>query len=524
MQFKNKYTVFVILTILSYLLFARSFSYNIQNSSFLIASNLYQDFGAHIANIRYFASGGTNIEVPFFAGGGLMYHFMFDLCVGIVERIGLRIDITYNLISALSLSLLFILLYKFASKLFKNKFVGMISPVLFILNSDLSFIQVIQKYGLSLISYYHHNTYTQGRIWDVLIEKNFLNINTFLNQRHMIFALCVFLYVINKIIFEKKLSNKSIILLAVVIGLLPFWHFAILIALYIFLFSLFAAFKEKRQDIGKIIFLSLLLVIPQAFLIKHNLTSQLIFYPGFIIQQLSLKTFILFWIWNLGTTIPLAVYGFRKSNTFQKKVILSFFPIFILANLFKFAPDIFDNHKFFNVWIMSMNVLAAWGLYNILSKKIYSKFVFAAGIILATTSGFLNLLVVKNDVYVKVQDSYKTSLGVWVSKNINQSEILITNAQIYDPISLLGRRTFLGRPQYIFLYGGSPNRRAEELEMVLEGRDDKKIKQLLQTNNIKYIVIYKWSDLSNILTANKKYFDRGFIKVYEDNTATVYKI
>lgn len=510
---------------MAFLLFERSFSYDAAHNVFLIESNLYQDAGAHIPMIRHFSLSRNFLpEVPFYAGAGLLYHFMFDFYAGILEYLGVRIDLAFNLISAFSIAALLYLILEFSRFLFKSALVGILASAFFILNSDLSFIQLIQKYGLSISSFYHNNTYIQGQIFNLAVGKNFLNINTYLNQRHLVFGLAIFLFILNSVLFQKKLTNRSLILSIFLISALPFWHLSVLVALYVVFTACVIFFKDLRMNIFKIIIFSAIFVISQILLIKQNSINQILFNPGFTISNLSLQNFSLFWMWNLGIAIPLVIYGFIVSNSFQKKIFLVFLSLFVIANLFQFSADIFDNHKFFNAWIISVNIFSAFGIYHLFKKSSIFKFLSIASIVLITLSGFLNLFIVKNDVYAKIPDSSKTKFGAWVLGNIRPSDIIFTNGEIYDPASIVGARTYLGRTHYIFLYGADASNRISAKNIVFRGDDDKKIRQTLKNNKITYIIIYKEGTSPNLTLANTVYFNQNFKKLYEDNSAIVYKV
>ena len=189
----KKYCLVLPLIGLIYYFFNKSFSYDNASKGFLISSNTYMDFGAHIPFARFLTSGGnSSFEVPFYAGKNFIYHYFFDFYVGILEFLGMRIDLAFNIISVLSLFFLLVVIYELAYLLFKNRYVGLLSSLLIIFNSDLSFIQVFKKYGLSIVGLYNHNEYFMRELWGVVIKGNFLNINVYLNQRHLIFALLWF--------------------------------------------------------------------------------------------------------------------------------------------------------------------------------------------------------------------------------------------------------------------------------------------------------------------------------------------
>ncbi|MGH7246166.1 MAG: DUF2298 domain-containing protein, partial [Candidatus Levyibacteriota bacterium] len=187
----------------SFWLFGKSFGYDTKTGSFLIASNIYLDFGAHIPFIRSFSLGNNFPgEVPFFANTGLLYYFLFDFFAGILERTGIRIDIAFNLLSVISFSFLLYMIYTIAYTLFKKKIVGYLSVLFFLLSSNLSFLTFFQKYGLhfsTISNWWHHNLYLEGQpiiLSKILTPQIFWNLNTYLNQRHFVFGILFFLCII----------------------------------------------------------------------------------------------------------------------------------------------------------------------------------------------------------------------------------------------------------------------------------------------------------------------------------------
>lgn len=111
------FLTFVTIAMLSFLIFDKSFSFDNKTGEFLIASNLYQDLGGHIPYIRSLSIGKNYpFEVPFYSGGKIPYYFMFDFYSSILEKLGLRIDHSLNLLSAISFSSLIFSIVWFGEK------------------------------------------------------------------------------------------------------------------------------------------------------------------------------------------------------------------------------------------------------------------------------------------------------------------------------------------------------------------------------------------------------------------------
>lgn len=520
--------LWILFTSVIFIFFERTFNYDSLSSIFSIQSNLFQDFGAHISFIRYFSSGENYLpEVPFFAGKNLLYHFMFDFYASIFEYLGLRIDYAFNLISALSLAHLVNLLIGFSYLVFKSRMVGYISAAFVFFSTDLSFINLLDKYGFSFTSWYHHNEYIVGKLFGIEMGKNFLNINTYINQRHLIFALLFFI-IFTFLIYEnrhKRIGNKAKVILVLLLGLFPFWHITGLISSYIFLVSSSLLFKKIRRDIILVIIVSLVVVLPQLFIIKSSSVNEILFNPGFLMaSKLSIGSFVTFWIWNLGLLVPLVIFGLYKSDNSQRKLFLSLLPLFIIPLFFQFSRDIFDNHKFFNIWMISVAIFSAYALVRIMENGVVRKVIGFLLFLIAIVSGIAHFLVIKNDVYAKIPDYKNSELIGWIDVNIDSDEAVLTNGNIYDPVSIAGRKIFLGRAHYIYLYGGDPSERIIARELILSGNDLKDVKIILTGEGINYIILYKSSFAFNIQDTNYDFFELNFEKIYENHSGIIYKI
>src|SRR5579885_3661753 len=70
-----------------------TFSYDSKAKEMIIAEKVSSDFLAHIPLIRSFSFGHNwPPEYPLFPGVPIRYHFLFYAGVGLLEKIGFRID------------------------------------------------------------------------------------------------------------------------------------------------------------------------------------------------------------------------------------------------------------------------------------------------------------------------------------------------------------------------------------------------------------------------------------------------
>lgn len=507
-------------------LFSKAFGYDLVNSQFLIASNTYLDFGVHVPLIRSFSLGyNFPMEIPFFSGKDVFYHFMFDLYVGILEYTGMRIDYAFNLLSAITFTGLLIMIYKLSVFIFNRASIGFLAVIFFLLQGGLSVLEFFQKYGFSFFSLWHNSFYGEsGPLGNKTIGV-FWTLNTYLNQRQLIFGILFIIFFLYMMLQKSHLLKKQLFFLGGFIGLLPFWHTTMFLSLYLLCFGFWIFMPETRKKIIMVSSISLVFAIPALILISTNTSHPIVFKPGFLVSGiLSVKNLFLYWVWNLGFFLPTIVLGFILANKNQKKFFLSTLPLFLVPNFFQISSDMYDNHKFLNLWIILVIPFSALSIVWLLKKKIIYKFASIALCVGILSSGVLNLMVVKNDVRTRIDDYPKEKITQFMYKYIPYSAIVLSNGEIYDPLSIMGKRTYLGRSYYIYTYGANPYEREEKVRKILQSADILVVKSFLKEENISYIILYKGSFVKNPRSFNEAILRKNFIIIYEDNNGILIKV
>ena len=260
-------------------------------------------------------------------------------------------------------------------------------------------------------------------------------------------------------------------------------------------------------------------------MIKSHSFNELVLNPGFILyRDLTVKNFLLFWSWNLGLSIITMTLGVIYANKEQRKIFFVALALFIIPNLFQLGKNIYDNHKFFNVWIIFVNIFSAFAFFTLFQKKVLMKTFALILLIFLTASGILNILVIKNDVYARISDYPQNTLMTWALKNVAQNSLILTNGEIYDPMSIIGKKTFLGNSHQILSYGGNPDDRIIKQQLIFNNKDPQAVKDLLNSSGIKYVIIYKNNFAKNIKYRDYQLFKENFMIKYEDRYGIVFQI
>ncbi|HSD98571.1 MAG TPA: hypothetical protein VLB73_02640 [Patescibacteria group bacterium] len=528
-QFRNvhwtRWCLLGLLFIASYYLFSKAFGYDSIHGNFLIASHVYMDMGAHIPFIRSFSM-GNNIPfaVPFFAEKSIFYYPLFDFYTGLLEKYGMRIDIAYNFLSSLTLISFIVLLYKTTYVLFRKKSISILTVFLFFFPSTLQ-TPLLQtaSFKLFLQSFWHITSYNgSGPLGENTIQV-FWYFNTFLNQRPLLFGLAsLFLFVFMFLQQDKKILTKSMqIVLGTLLGFLALWHTLIYTISFFLLGSISLQIKYFFKYIP-FFFISLCIGVPAVLLLDK---FPIVFKPGFVLSNtLSLERLLLFWGWNLGVGIVLIPLGFIFAKKNMKLFFVPIFLLFIVPNLFQLAPYMYDNHKFFSIWIIFANMLSALALATIWNKKLLGKILTCIFLLFYILPGLCNFLVIKNDVKAVVTDYPRNSFMTFVKKNLPNDSIIFTNGEIYDPTNLVGKKTYLGRVHFIYTYGVSADTAIQNKNIALLGQDKNSIQILFKRLNIRYAVFYKNNFAHNTSDVNINFYKKNFTKIYEDTNGIIFKI
>lgn len=524
--------LFLFFLIFSWWLMNKTFRFDVGNSQFLISRHTLSDTALHLSLARSFSQGfNFPPQLPYFPGPPLSYHYYFDLMVGIFERAGLRIDFAFNGLSALSFAGLLFLIYKFPQMLFgKSKALGFLSVLLLLFPASLTFLDFFKgkAFNLSLFSdLWRLPDYIHKGPFDNSIISLLFTLNVFLNQRHLVLALAISLavlyFLVRSLIKSKAYSPKILFFFGFILGLSFRLHALIFFATLLVISLLIFFFKKFRWILP--IFLPGLLIM--AFQLKEVFSQSLshpYFNPGFLVEKpLTLQSFATYWWLNLGLSLLTIPLGFLLANNKQKKIFLSFLPLFILPNIFQLGFTIEQNHKLFNYFFIIGNFYSAYFLIKLwgggLIKKIFAVLFF----FFLTISGLINFMPVKNDFLYPVLVAPKNTLMFWIKNETAPNDIFLAKAEMLDPVTLSGRRNYFGNTPYLATYGYDISKRELLAKKFFEVGDLETLTEI-RRENIKYIVIPKTTGSDFNYQINLDFLKNNLPVVFSDGDNTIFKL
>lgn len=521
-KFKVEIIIFTFSFIFSSWLMFTTFSY--QDGNMMIASKAWSDFANHIPLIRSFSFGNNFLpQFPLFSGPPIKYHFLFYAVVGLLEKTGLRIDYALNIPSALGFSFLILMIYLFSKEIFKSKTVGILSIIFFLFNGSLSFINFFAKHPISknvFLDVAQNNKFASFGPYDGSVVSAFWNLNIYTNQRHLAISYGLSLLLIYLLLKlrgnEKKENIKKSLFIGIVLGFSFILNMAVffMTAIIIFIMTLFL--KNKRFYIYISLVIAFFIALPQ-YLFTQSIASSFkpTFHLGYLITDLNFINFLNYWFQNLGLHFILIPVAFIFADKNLRKILISFFTLFLIGNLFQFSPEIAANHKFFNYFMIIGSMFSAYILFRLWKKIIFRPLIIVLFFLLIF-SGIVDFFPIYNDNKIALPDYLVNKDISWIIKNTKPNSVFLNTNYLYDNASLAGRKIFLGWPYFAWSQGYDTNTR-EDLRIKLLTTDN--LKFFCSTafrNGINYVGIDSLSDTP----INIKFFETNFINSYRNQLSS----
>ena len=229
-------------------------------------------------------------------------------------------------------------------------------------------------------------------------------------------------------------------------------------------------------------------------------SGQVQFFLGFLAPQSSLTGILNYWFHNLGLYLilfPLLIIRFDPPG---RRILLAFFSLFILANLFRFSPDIINNHKLVNLFTICLNIFTAGWIVRQWRHRSRLKLIIPLLLISLTLSGFIDLFPILNDHTLTVDDIPRNQTATWINSHTPPQSIFLTTTYLYNPASLAGRKTWLDYGYFNWSLGYNDQVRKSLLPLLFSPTADmSRICALLTKSHIDYIFIdRRQGDIPNV--------------------------
>ncbi|HWS86635.1 MAG TPA: hypothetical protein VN282_06710 [Pyrinomonadaceae bacterium] len=235
-----------------------------------------------------------------------------------------------------------------------------------------------------------------------------------------------------------------------------------------------------------------------------------------------------FWLKNTAVFIPLLVVALAwRGAGVSKRLLFFYLPFllcFVVPNVYRFAPWVWDNIKILLYWWVASAPLVALVLARLWRRGGAWR---AAGVVLLLMQTAAGGLDVWRAASGAVERRSFDRDGVAFAEVIKQQtgpRSLILHAPTYnDPVYLAGRRTFLGYPGHVWSHGIDYGPRESELKRIYAGAADAPL--LIERAGIEYVVVgplEREEMRQRGLSVNDSFFAR-YRKVGEAGAYRLYK-
>ncbi|HUK90460.1 MAG TPA: hypothetical protein VLZ81_08680, partial [Blastocatellia bacterium] len=186
---------------------------------------------------------------------------------------------------------------------------------------------------------------------------------------------------------------------------------------------------------------------------------------------------IWFWFKNTGLFIPLLLLAFVwKSGgreMISKKLLLFYAPFalcFIVPNMFKFAPWIWDNIKILIYWYIGSCPLVAMLLLQFWRRGRFARAATIFMIFIMVLAGFLdNFRIASGASEFLELDDNQVRMADFIEQATPPNALVLHTATHNNPLVLTGRRSLMGYPGHVWSHGIDIGHREDDIRQIYAG-------------------------------------------------------
>lgn len=474
------------------------------------AINNIGDLPLHTSIITSFAY-GENFppEHPEFAGAALTYPFLADFLTALFMHTGASLPGAMYLQTVLLMLALVGLAYRWALKWSDNSLAAVISVGLLLFNGgfgwwllgdDLRRTGGKWLWALMHLSHEYTTEASSNLRWGNMLE------TILLPQRSFQMGLPLSLIVltlwwqavrtkpVNQSVHPFSSSEMRYMLGAgVVAGLLPLIHMTSYVVIMAMASCLMLLFGPGLRWVA-FFATALLFSIPQILWLGYSTSVQAgNMFAWHVGWEKGRASFCWFWLKNTGIFIPallVAIAWLGKKRIVPRRVLLFYLPFvlcFIVPNLFRLMPWIWDNIKYLSYWYIASVPLVALLLARLWRQNFVLRIVAVLAFVCMTAAGALDVWrVLAKSVWIEF-DQGATRCAEMI-KELCPPRALVLHAPMNNSaVYLTGRRSLLSIPFMVRVHGLNLESREADIQTVYLG--EPAAKDLIAKYRIDYALI-----------------------------------
>jgi hypothetical protein len=297
----------------------------------------------------------------------------------------------------------------------------------------------------------------------------------------------------------------------VIAGMLPLAHahsFVVIVGVGFFIGLLQRRWREWAVFLAT----ASIVALPQMWWSTHNSAVDATkFFEWQIGWDRGKEDVISFWLKNTGLFIPLlvvAVLWRGKGYLISKRALLFYLPFtlcFVIPNVLKMAPWIWDNIKVLFYWWLASAALVAMLLARLWRQGRLSRVIAVILFVGAIFAGSLDVAgIAFGSKRYEIFDANGLRFAE-VVKEKTEPQAVIVHAPVHNhPVFLTGRRSLMGYPGHIWTHGLEFTQRESEIRRIYSGATD--APALVDKHRIQYLVVGPHE--KNILPLNEQFLAR----------------
>jgi len=495
--------------------------------------NNYGDLPFHLSVITRFAF-GQNFppEDPTFSGVRFTYPFITDFVSAMFVRAGASLRDSMFIENWVVGTALVGVLHRFGQQLLRNRTAAILTPVLIILNGGLGWALLwddVKKSEGGVVQVLAHIKHSYTILPEVAEGWRWGNAVTSLLVPQRGFLLGIPLAVIvftqwwiasrgkeseppavaggrkrrikppatagGSDRFLLLPSAKRMLAAGIVAGLLPLVHAHSFLAVMGVGACLALTNLSRWRDWLIFLVTASAIALPQLLWSTHGSAVSTRAFIGFEFGwDKGTENFFWFWFKNTGLFIPLLIAALlwkREQYLVSRKLLLFYLPFtlcFIIPNMVKLAPWIWDNVKVLFYWWIGSAPIVALLLARLWESNAWNRGLAVALFLVLTLAGGLDVfaLVTRQGEYQEFDGD-----GVRFAEVIKQQTppgATILHAPVHNtPVFLTGRRSLMGYPGHIWTHGLEFGPRESDIKKIYAGAPE--AAALLAKYRVDYVVI-----------------------------------
>jgi hypothetical protein len=307
-------------------------------------------------------------------------------------------------------------------------------------------------------------------------------------------------------------SMKRMIAAGVVAGLLPLVHAHSFVVVMV-VGGCIALLQRRWRDWIAFAVVASLIALPQMWWSTHNSAVDAgKFFAWQFGWDHGQENSVWFWFKNTGLFIPLTIAAIlwrsNKEALVPRKLLIFFLPFtlcFIIPNVIKMAPWIWDNIKVLFYWWLASAPLVALLLARLWRQGPWKRAVALLLFACVTLAGALDVaaIVLRSKEY-----GIFTAPGIQFAELIKSEappQAVVIHAPVHNhPVFLTGRRSLMGYPGHVWTHGLEFGPRESEIKRVYAGAPD--ATAILRKYGVDYAVVGPLEE--NVLPVYDEFFSK----------------